>query len=163
MRAAALMVLLVSVGRVDASPTVTVHFSPHGGCTDDVVALVRSAKKTVRQSAYAYTSVAISAALQERQRAGVDVQLVIDSSYADRPVPRALKSAGVSVWKDAKHAIMHDKYVVVDDLVVETGSFNYSVAAENSNAENCLVIRDADVARAFADDWERHRSHSRRM
>ena len=33
-------------------------------------------------------------------------------------------------------------------------------AAEASNAENLLVIRDADLAKKFTANWKAHRQHS---
>ena len=36
--------------------------------------------------------------------------------------------------------------MVIDSHTVLTGSFNFTKAAENSNAENLLVIQDADLA-----------------
>ena len=46
------------------------------------------------------------------------------------------------------HNFMHNKLVVADDIVV-TGSFNLSNHAMG-NAEDVLVIHDADVAAAYA-------------
>jgi phosphatidylserine/phosphatidylglycerophosphate/cardiolipin synthase-like enzyme len=46
--------------------------------------------------------------------------------------------------------------MVIDGRHIQTGSFNYSAAAVNKNAENVLVIRDApELARMYAAEWER--------
>lgn len=42
--------------------------------------------------------------------------------------------------------IAHNKVMVIDGRTVITGSFNFTKAAEESNAENLLVIDDADLA-----------------
>ncbi|HHD2118171.1 TPA: phospholipase D-like domain-containing protein, partial [Klebsiella pneumoniae] len=47
----------------------------------------------------------------------------------------------------------HDKVIITDGRNVETGSFNYSRAAANSNSENALVIRDYP---ALADTYLKH-------
>lgn len=41
---------------------------------------------------------------------------------------------------NAKYAIMHNKYMIIDGQVLQTGSFNYSYAAEYKNAENVIVV-----------------------
>ena len=41
-----------------------------------------------------------------------------------------------------------------------TGSFNFTKAAEDSNAENLLVIKDAALAKKYADNWKVHFEHS---
>jgi len=61
---------------------------------------------------------------------------------------------------DAKHAIAHNKIMVIDGEVVITGSFNFTKAAEEHNAENLLVIRDAALAERYAANWKAHAEHS---
>ncbi|KHK02896.1 Endonuclease [Desulfovibrio sp. DV] len=41
-----------------------------------------------------------------------------------------------------------------------TGSFNFTKAAEEKNAENLLIIRDSGLAKLYLENWERHRAHS---
>jgi phosphatidylserine/phosphatidylglycerophosphate/cardiolipin synthase-like enzyme len=43
------------------------------------------------------------------------------------------------------------------DAAVITGSYNWTHAAQNKNAENVLVLRqNPDVANAYAANWSRH-------
>ena len=41
-----------------------------------------------------------------------------------------------------------------------TGSFNFTKAAEENNAENLLVIRDKKAASAYTKNWQEHERHS---
>ena len=50
--------------------------------------------------------------------------------------------------------------MIIDGLTVLTGSFNFTKAAEDNNAENLLVIQDAQMAARYAQNWEIHRQHS---
>ena len=51
--------------------------------------------------------------------------------------------------------------MVIDGVNVETGSFNYTTAAEKKNAENVLVLRsDPTVAKQYLTEWERLWSES---
>jgi phosphatidylserine/phosphatidylglycerophosphate/cardiolipin synthase-like enzyme len=43
---------------------------------------------------------------------------------------------------------------------VITGSFNFTKAAEENNAENLLVIRDKKAASAYTKNWQEHERHS---
>jgi phosphatidylserine/phosphatidylglycerophosphate/cardiolipin synthase-like enzyme len=47
--------------------------------------------------------------------------------------------------------------MVIDGKAVITGSFNFTVAAENRNAENVLIVHDDPaLAKAYADNfWRR--------
>ena len=52
-------------------------------------------------------------------------------------------NAGIQTLIDDKHAIAHNKVMVIDSTTVITGSFNFTKAAEERNAENLLVIKEA--------------------
>jgi phosphatidylserine/phosphatidylglycerophosphate/cardiolipin synthase-like enzyme len=56
---------------------------------------------------------------------------------------------------DYRYAIMHNKFLVVDGQVVETGSFNFTKAAAEKNAENVVVLHDPAVAQRYGQEWER--------
>jgi phosphatidylserine/phosphatidylglycerophosphate/cardiolipin synthase-like enzyme len=60
----------------------------------------------------------------------------------------------------AKHAIAHKKIMIIDYLTIITGSFNFTKAAEDSNAENLLVIQDADLVLKYTKNWQEHQKHS---
>jgi phosphatidylserine/phosphatidylglycerophosphate/cardiolipin synthase-like enzyme len=66
----------------------------------------------------------------------------------------------VPVLIDARHAISHNKVMVIDGETVLTGSFNFTKAAQDRNAENLLSIRDATLAAQYTQNWEAHRQHS---
>ena len=51
---------------------------------------------------------------------------------------------------DAERAIAHNKIIVIDGALVITGSFNFTKAAQQKNAENLLLLRDAALAAQYA-------------
>ena len=71
-----------------------------------------------------------------------------------------LANQGVPVVIDANHAISHNKVMVIDGEIVLTGSFNFTKAAQESNAENLLIIRDPALAKQYTQNWDAHRQHS---
>ncbi len=58
-----------------------------------------------------------------------------------------------SVYDALRKALPHDAIVV-------TGSFNFTKAAEQQNAENLLVIRSQELATQYARNWESHAVHA---
>ena len=148
---------------VPATGELEVAFSPNGGCTTLVVKVINSAKRSIRVLAYSFTSAPIAKALVDAHKRGVDVKVVVDKSQKSARYTSAtfLANAGVPVRVDFKHAIAHNKVIVVDGTTVEQGSFNYTKAAEENNAENVLVSWDnARLATVYLKDWERHWEHS---
>ena len=62
---------------------------------------------------------------------------------------------GVPIRIDGQYAVMHNKFMVVDGTTVETGSFNYTEAAEKKNAENLLILHDQpEVAGQYLAHWQ---------
>jgi phosphatidylserine/phosphatidylglycerophosphate/cardiolipin synthase-like enzyme len=50
--------------------------------------------------------------------------------------------------------------MILDGEVVITGSYNWTLAAENKNGENLLVIRDPRLASVYTENWRKHADHS---
>ena len=124
---------------------VQVYFSPPGGPTGAVVNALDQATNTVLVQAYSFTSAPIAKALVEAHRRGVKVQVILDDSQRTEKYSEAdfLKNNGIETLIDAQHAIAHNKIMIIDDYVVITGSFNFTKAAEDKNAENLLIIEKA--------------------
>ena len=49
---------------------------------------------------------------------------------------------------------MHHKFAIIDNSVVLTGSFNWTVQAVNSNQENVLIIENKYIATKFLQEFE---------
>lgn len=68
--------------------------------------------------------------------------------------------AGIPTGIDDRHPIVHSKIVIVDGATVLTGSFNFSKAAKQKNAENLLVLKSPDLAARYLENWNAHAAHS---
>ncbi|HET6513584.1 MAG TPA: phospholipase D-like domain-containing protein [Thermodesulfovibrionales bacterium] len=67
---------------------------------------------------------------------------------------------GILTYIDSQHAIAHNKIMIIDKEVVITGSFNFTKAAEDKNAENLIVLRSGEVAKTYIKNWQKHKAHS---
>jgi len=50
--------------------------------------------------------------------------------------------------------------MIIDRETVITGSFNFTKAAEEKNAENLLILKNKELAKIYIDNWNKHRKHS---
>jgi phosphatidylserine/phosphatidylglycerophosphate/cardiolipin synthase-like enzyme len=93
---------------------------------------------------------------------GLSVQIILDPSDLEERGCQwlAFQAAGIPVLVDRKHAIAHNKIMILDSETVITGSFNFTFAAEYHNAENLLVIDDPATASLFTANWQLHAAHS---
>ncbi len=141
---------------------VQVYFSPRGGATGAVVNALDHATNSVLVQAYSFTSAPIAKALVDAHRRGVKVRVILDDSQRTEKYSEAdfLRNNGIATLIDARHGIAHNKVMVIDDYVVITGSFNFTKAAEEHNAENLLVINDPVLARQYIGNWQVHEEHA---
>jgi phosphatidylserine/phosphatidylglycerophosphate/cardiolipin synthase-like enzyme len=141
---------------------IRVYFSPKGGCTQAIVEEIRNAKQFILIQAYSFTSAPIAGALVAAFRSGVRVEAVLDKSNKTANYSEAtfLKNANVPTWIDGKHAIAHNKIIIIDGNTVITGSFNFTKAGEESNAENLLIIQSAELAARSIANFQEHKAHS---
>ncbi len=90
------------------------------------------------------------------------MQVLLDSSQRTEKYSEAdfFKNYGIPVLIDDQHGIAHNKVMIVDNLLVITGSFNFTKAAEEKNVENLLLIYDPSLASKYMSNWEVHFRHS---
>jgi phosphatidylserine/phosphatidylglycerophosphate/cardiolipin synthase-like enzyme len=140
-----------------------VCFTPGGDYTELLINAVAGAKTNILVQAYSFTSAPIAKALLDAHKRGVRVEVILDKSQRTANYSSAdfaLANQGVPTMIDANHAISHNKVMVIDGETVLTGSFNFTKAAQEKNAENVLIIRDKALAAQYTRNWQAHAQHS---
>ena len=143
---------------LDGQITFEVGFSPKGRSLNIILDGIRKAEESILVAAYSFTSKPVSTALLEAHKRGVAVQVIADakSSASQYSAVTFLANQGVPVRANDRYAIFHHKFMVFDDRHVQTGSFNYSAAAVDRNAENVLFLRNVpEIANIYAAEWRR--------
>ncbi len=140
-----------------------VYFSPNGGCTEAIIQEIDQAKAEILVQAYSFTSLPIAKAMLSAHKKGVSVQVIMDKSQRGEKYTSAnfLANVGIPTYIDSAHAIAHNKIMIIDRETVITGSFNFTKAAEDRNAENLLIIKSKDLAKPYIDNWNQHKGHSK--
>ena len=102
-------------------------------------------------------------ALADARLRGVDVIVILDKSnrYQKSSAADVAGGLGVPVLIDDRHAIAHNKVMIIDGRIVITGSYNFSRAAEKSNAENIVIIESVPIAERYQQNWQKHYRHSK--
>ncbi len=114
--------------------------------------------------AYSFTSKSIAKSLIEAKERGVDIKVILDESQTSskHSVINELFEHKIPIWIDFKPAIAHSKVIIIDDQKVITGSFNFSDAAQQKNAENLLIITgDSPLVEQYVENWRDRQSQSK--
>jgi len=144
--AAAILLLVPYVAaavELPATGSVEVCFTPGEDCTGKIIREINGARQEILLQAYEFTSTPIAKAIAAAARRGVQVVAVLDKSQRTSRYSGAtyLLNAGIPVYIDERPAIAHNKIIIVDRSEVITGSFNFTKAAQERNAENLLMLR----------------------
>jgi phosphatidylserine/phosphatidylglycerophosphate/cardiolipin synthase-like enzyme len=144
--------------------SVQIYFSPKGGCTEAVVNEISHAKEELLIQAYSFTSKEIAEAIVKAHKKGIHVEIILDKSNKSATYSAGDFTAhmGIITYIDDKHAIAHNKIMIIDKETVITGSFNFTKAAEEKNAENLLIIKSKELAKIYIENWNEHKKHSYR-
>lgn len=161
MRPTALLSLWLLISHINAisaptSSNIRVCFTPQQLCTQELIHYIDHAHHSIELQGYAFTSRSIAKALIRAQHRHVNVRVILDRSQFDKTRYSAvglLWHAQIPVWEDNTLRIAHNKVIIVDDKLVETGSFNYTYSAQHYNAENLIIIKDHSIAMAYKENW----------
>jgi len=144
--------------------TISSGFTTNNTAEPLVIDTIRSAKKQILVAAYSFTSKPIAEELLHAYKRGVKVFVIVDKTQEGEKYTSAtfIANAGIPVRIDKLHAIMHNKFIIVDNFTVQTGSFNYTKSATEYNAENVIRIDgDYKLVESYVNEWKTHWEHSK--
>jgi phospholipase D len=135
---------------------INVCFTPPSGCGSLIAQQITKAKESIFVQAYGLTSDMIIHQLKTAHERGVKVKVLLDGGNLsdNKDVFEHFKKLGIIVYYDKMPGIAHNKVIVIDRKKVITGSFNFTSAADKRNAENVLLIEDADLAKLYIGNWK---------
>ena len=138
--------------RLDRSPLqyrdgtrAEVYFSPQDDAINSgIIPFIKRARRTLDVAMFFLTHDAVSQELIAAKRRGVRIRLIYDALAAAHPYTDhlVLREAGIDVRVENWGGKMHMKVAVADGKDVVIGSLNWSVAGNEENDENTLIVRD---------------------
>jgi phosphatidylserine/phosphatidylglycerophosphate/cardiolipin synthase-like enzyme len=143
---------------IPAGASYDLGFSPGGSSLAVVIKAIHSVKSSLLVACYEFTDRDIAEAIELAAHRGVKVKIVADYKAAQAKYSqiRVLKAAGIPIRLDDRYSIHHHKFMVIDSVSIETGSFNFTTAAVKHNAENALVIWSApNLAQEYKTEFDR--------
>lgn len=134
---------------------VETYFSPEDGDLIErrIIELINGAQSSVLVMAFSFTLDDIGQAMVARMADGVSVAGVFETTGSNQGQMPVLACNGGQVRRDTSRGILHHKVFIIDQETVVMGSFNFSANARDRNTENVLIIQDADIARAYIDEF----------
>lgn len=118
-----------------------------------LVSLVNSAKNKIDMSIYDLGDADIAQAFINAHKKGVKVRLVTDTDNTNKAGMKLIKAQGIPVVEDNRSAIMHDKFMIVDDQLVWTGSMNLTGASLYEHNNVSILYNSTALASIFTNEF----------
>jgi phosphatidylserine/phosphatidylglycerophosphate/cardiolipin synthase-like enzyme len=134
-----------------------VFFSPDDDVADRIIGLIDDARVSLEFAAFSLTADSIADRMLAASARGVRVRGVMETtqSVGLGSEYENLRAAGLDVRLDGNPFNMHHKFLIIDQEIVVTGSYNFTISAEEHNDENLLVLHDPEIAGAYAKEFAR--------
>jgi phosphatidylserine/phosphatidylglycerophosphate/cardiolipin synthase-like enzyme len=148
---AALALVAISSPSSSASAQ-ELHFSPEERLDTIDAALIGTAKRSIDLASYALTDPIVLDALNDAERRGIAIRIVLDPRERHDFVKLGELSDNVRIKRGGP--FMHLKAYEIDGEMLRSGSANFSTSGENSQDNDLIVIRDATAAAKFDAHFE---------
>src|SRR5271165_1798958 len=109
--------------------------------------LLATAKTSIDLASYALTDPIVLDALNDAERRGVAIRIVLDPRERHDFVKLGDLSDSVKIKRGGP--FMHLKAYEIDGALLRTGSANFSTSGENAQDNDLIVIRDPTAAAKF--------------
>lgn len=142
---------------VDPPQDLETCFSPDMPCSAKLVQFILSAKSSLDIAIYTINDPDITNAIIQIFKNKIPVRVIVDCSQL-KPDPRSsekvLKQMGVPVKQGKQNGYMHNKFTLVDNKMLETGSYNYTRHAAGANQENQVYLANPTIVLAYKKRFE---------
>jgi phosphatidylserine/phosphatidylglycerophosphate/cardiolipin synthase-like enzyme len=133
----------------------------HGGIDEQLVAFINTATKTIDLADYDFDLENVANALAQAANRGVRVRMVTDTDTLTNDDPKVqkafgiLKQANIPIVDDQRPAIMHNKFMVVDQAAIWTGSWNFTDGDTYRLNNNAIRIASPELAQNYTAEFEK--------
>ena len=134
------------------------HFFPNQDNEVLVVNMLRTCRKTLDIAIFTLTNDKIFNGIEEAFKRGVKIRIIADDECCKMLGSDVVRCSalGIDTKTDSNaKAHMHHKFAVIDNSVIVTGSFNWTVQAVKMNQENILFYENRELANQYTQEFNR--------
>jgi phosphatidylserine/phosphatidylglycerophosphate/cardiolipin synthase-like enzyme len=145
-----------------SSSSITVFFSKPGDLVDNnykggpeehLVSAINHASSSIDMAIYELSLDNITESLLAAQQRNVHVRVFTDSDHLHWDAFTKLKLAGIEVKGDERSALMHNKFTIIDNKEVWTGSMNLTYYGAYRHNENLIQVSSTQVALNYTEEF----------
>lgn len=125
----------------------SIYFCPNRFCELSVLDKVKEAEKNIVCMIYSFTLDDLADELINAKQRGINIKIILENQQITQYSEyQKLKANNIDVILDNRPFLMHNKFCVIDEETLMTGSMNFSVNGINNNDESLLIIKDKNLS-----------------
>ena len=149
---------IISVEGVSGSFATYYNQPPNSKYIDrKVISFINSATSSVDIAIYNINRQNIVDALVAKKQSGVNVRMVTETDYYNKasykPFYNQLENAGITIVPDIGTALMHHKFIVVDNAKILTGSYNLTDSQTENDKNMIITISSSALASYYEQEF----------
>ena len=125
------------------------------GIADKIIKELDKARVSIHVCIAWFTNQSIADKLVEKYKQGIDVKVIFYDDHTNSKFGVNIDGIPFKAVRGSRGGLMHNKYCVIDNQIVITGSYNWSENAENKNDENAAVMYDYDRASDYSVEFRK--------
>ena len=135
-----------------------VYFFPNAKNEKYLVEMLRTCKISLNVAIFSLTRDNFAKAIIEAYNRGIKVRVIADDECVKNYGSDIYQLASVGIpckTDNSAQFHMHNKYAIIDESVIVTGSFNWTTQAINNNQENLLFYEDKELANQYLKEFDK--------
>ena len=144
----------ISDGIIDRTPPV-INQASFQDIENKILTELDKAKVSIHLSVAWFTNKRLIDKLLEKQKQGLDIKIIINDDEINRK--SGINFGDLKVFKrlGTHGGCMHNKFCVIDNQIVITGSYNWTNNAEFKNDENISIAIDPKQATEYSVEFKK--------
>tara|TARA_Y100000310_G_scaffold236686_1_gene239913 strand:+ start:132 stop:1157 length:1026 start_codon:yes stop_codon:yes gene_type:complete len=134
---------------VEDSGTLDIHFCPRASCEQEMLQVMENAQETLYCAFYDLNLDSLKDVLTAKHRSGIDVKVVMDQVNA-----RKFPVEHFPIQEDKSYGLMHNKFCIIDNNILFTGSTNPTNNGVNKNNNNLIFTESKVLISNYEDEFE---------
>lgn len=118
-----------------------------------LIRLIKQSRKRFYGSFYDISSQKIISELITAKKRGVDIRLALEDDNAHSEKIQDLLDNNIGIVSDKRRGLMHNKFAIIDEELIWTGSYNLTNNGGYRNDNNAISIRSRELAAIFLDEF----------
>jgi phosphatidylserine/phosphatidylglycerophosphate/cardiolipin synthase-like enzyme len=120
---------------------------------NQLINTINRAEKKFYGAFYDISSLRVADALVKARKRGVEIRIVTEDDNLQDDAVKRLRDGGIPVVSDNRRGLMHNKFAVIDDSILWTGSYNLTRNGAWKNNNNAIKIYSRALARIYLHEF----------